>query len=250
MRKSLIAGNWKMFLGADEARSLARQIAEAQYDRTKTDVMLAPSFVLLPVVQDTLKSLNAKHIITAAQNVYTEDSGAFTGEVSLPMLQSVGTSAVILGHSERRHIFGETDTLINKKIHKVLSGGMMAVICVGELLDEREAGVAIEVVLAQLGKSLAGVENLNNVVVAYEPVWAIGTGKTASPDDAQAMHHAIRGFIAKQYGNAVADKLRILYGGSVKPENISDLMAQKDVDGALVGGASLKADQFKQIINY
>mgnify|MGYP003623325009 CR=1 FL=1 len=237
-----------MFLTVSEGVGLINGLA-AGIGNSKADVMVAPSFTNLFAVSEAVKSAGAK-IQVAAQNIYTEAEGAFTGEVSIPMVKSCGASAVILGHSERRNIFGETDALINTKVHKAIDADLTAVLCVGELLEERDAGVAVEVVIAQLGKSLKDVKNLDSVVIAYEPVWAIGTGKTASSDDAQAMHGEIRKFISRIYSNSAAEQLRILYGGSVKPENIAELMAQPDIDGALVGGASLKADSFLKIINY
>ncbi len=249
MRKPLIAANWKMFLNVTEAAELTRAVCDGSVDYANTDVMLAPSFTNIAAVASAVKSAG-KPVIVAAQNVYTEESGAFTGEVSIPMIKSAGAGAVILGHSERRNIFKETDEFINSKVHKSLAAGLTAVLCVGELLQEREAGVAFEVVLAQLGKSLTGVKDLSKVVIAYEPVWAIGTGKTASPADAQAMHAEIRKFIGRLYGDGAAEAMRILYGGSVKPDNIAELMKEADIDGALVGGASLKADSFLSIINY
>lgn len=247
MRKPLIAGNWKMFLTVADAVKLVEGITSSNIDYSMADVLVAPSFTSIYAVSEAVKK-SGKAVGVAAQNFYIEDEGAFTGEVSLPMIKSCGASTVILGHSERRNIFGETDAFINAKLHKALSAGLMAVLCVGELLAEREAGVETEVVLSQLGKSLAGVKDLSNVVIAYEPVWAIGTGKTASAADAQQMHEAIRAFIAKIYGQSAADNVRILYGGSVRPDNITELIKEKDVDGALVGGASLKAEQFTAII--
>lgn len=249
MRKPLIAANWKMFLNVKEAADLAGAVCNGNTDYSKTDVMLAPSFTNITAVSEAVKS-SGKPVIVAAQNVYTEESGAFTGEVSIPMIKGAGAGAVILGHSERRNVFKETDEFINAKVHKSIEAGLTVVLCVGELLQEREAGVAFEVVLAQLGKSLAGVKDLNKIVIAYEPVWAIGTGKTASPEDAQAMHAEIRRFITRIYGEHTAKSVRILYGGSVKPDNIADLMKKDDIDGALVGGASLKADSFLKIINF
>ena len=249
MRKPLIAANWKMHLGMTEAVELALAVCNGYSDYSKADVALAPSFTNIAAVASAVKSTN-KPVTVAAQNVYTEANGAFTGEVSVPMIISAGAGAVILGHSERRNIFLESDEIINSKVHKALEAGLTVVLCVGELLREREANVAFEVVLAQLGKSLAGVTDLNKVVIAYEPVWAIGTGKTATPEDAQAMHAMIRSFLSRVYNNSVAESVRILYGGSVKPDNITDLMKKNDIDGALVGGASLKADSFLKIVNY
>ncbi|MDR2884095.1 MAG: triose-phosphate isomerase [Deferribacteraceae bacterium] len=249
MRKPLIAGNWKMFLTVEEAQALAKSLCDSDIDYSKCDVLLAPSFTNIYAVHNVVKAAG-KPIKVAAQNVYTEDSGAFTGEVSLPMVKSAGADSVILGHSERRNVFGETDEFINAKVHKVLKAGMSVILCVGELLEERESGNANSVVVSQLTKGLANVASLSDIVIAYEPVWAIGTGKTASPADAQAMHKVIRTSIEKLYGKAAASEVRILYGGSVKPDNVTSLMAEDDIDGALVGGASLKAVDFLKIINY
>ncbi|GAB7140958.1 triose-phosphate isomerase [Deferribacterales bacterium RsTz2092] len=249
MRRPLIAANWKMFLTPDEGVSLVKSVMAANVDYAKVDVLVSPSFTSLYAVFNAVK-VAGKPVSVAAQNICAEDEGAFTGEVSLQMVKGCGAGAVILGHSERRNIFSESDELINKKAIKVLSGGLTALLCVGELLNERESGKADAVVVAQLDKNLKGVKDLSKVVIAYEPVWAIGTGKTATPADAEAMHKTIRTFIGSTYGVAVADNLRILYGGSVKPDNISMLMKEPDIDGALVGGASLKADQFLKIINY
>jgi triosephosphate isomerase len=252
MRRPLIAANWKMFLDAKEALALAAALAKVKVEGEK-DVLVAPSFTNISIVAEEFQK-SAPHIKLAAQNFYLGEgdasSGAYTGEVSLPMIKSAGASAVILGHSERRNIFNETDAFINRKVKRAIAEGLSAVLCVGELLSEREAKVQDEVVLAQLGKSLAQVADLKSVVIAYEPVWAIGTGKTATPADAEAMHSVIRGFIRKNYGDEAASEIRILYGGSVKPDNISELMQEADIDGALVGGASLKAEPFEKIINY
>ncbi|MDR2401830.1 MAG: triose-phosphate isomerase [Deferribacteraceae bacterium] len=252
MRKPLIAANWKMFLNLKEALSLAASLSKVNTDGEK-DIFIAPSFTNMAVVAEELKK-SAPHISVAAQNFYLgaddASSGAYTGEVSLPMIKSAGATAVILGHSERRNIFGEDDAFINRKVKCAIAEGLTAILCVGELLAEREASVQNEVVLAQLGKSLAQVADLTNVVIAYEPVWAIGTGKTATPAGADEMHNAIRTFIGRYYGKSASNEIRILYGGSVKPDNIKALMQQGNIDGALVGGASLNAEQFEKIINY
>lgn len=248
-RKPVLAGNWKMNMNAAQAKELTAALLAADIDLSTREVVLGPSFTnVYPVAE--MVAASGKGFSVAAQNLYFETSGAFTGEVSADMLTSAGATHVILGHSERRTIFGETDELINKKVHKALASGLTAIFCVGELLSEREAGVANETVLAQVGKGLAGVTSLDNVVIAYEPVWAIGTGKTASAADAQDMHAAIRALIAKLYGEDAAQAVRILYGGSVKADNAASLMAQPDVDGALVGGASLKAADFLGIVNF
>lgn len=248
-RKPFIAGNWKMNLDAQAGVALAEELCAAGIDFASRDVLVAPSFTnIYPVAQAVKKGGNK--IAVAAQNMFFEDSGAFTGEVSVSMIKSAGAAWTILGHSERRAIFGETDADINKKVKKALADGLSVILCVGETLWEREAGAAVETVLAQVGKGLEGVSDLKNVVIAYEPVWAIGTGKTASAADAEAMHKAIRDYIAKIRSTAAAEAMRILYGGSVKPDNAKELLNMPEIDGALVGGASLKAAQFLSIINF
>ena len=248
-RKPFIAGNWKMNLDAQTGVALAEELCAAGIDFASRDVLIAPSFTnIYPVAQAVKKG--GDKIAVAAQNMFFEDSGAFTGEVSVSMIKSAGAAWTILGHSERRAIFGETDADINKKVKKALADGLSVILCVGETLWEREAGAAVETVLAQVGKGLEGISDLKNVVIAYEPVWAIGTGKTASAADAEAMHKAIRDYIAKIRNAAAAEAMRILYGGSVKPDNAKELLNMPDIDGALVGGASLKAAQFLSIINF
>ena len=249
MRKPFIAGNWKMNLDAVTGVSLVDELCKADIDYDSRDVLVAPSFTTVYPVAQAVKN-NGGKIAVAAQNMYFEESGAYTGEVSSSMIKSCGAEWVILGHSERRAIFGETDADINKKVKKALADGLSVILCVGETLWEREAGAEVETVLAQTGKGLEGVEDLSKVVIAYEPVWAIGTGKTASSADAEAMHKAIRGYVAKIRGQETADKVRILYGGSVKPENAKELLSMENIDCALVGGASLKAAQFLDIINF
>ncbi len=248
-RKPLIAGNWKMNKTVTDGAELASAIAGGSIDYSTRDVLFAPPFTGIYAVSEAVKKNGGKALV-AAQNIYFEESGAYTGEVSCGMIKSAGASWVILGHSERRSIFGETDEVINKKVKKALSSGLSVILCVGETLWEREAGAEIETVLAQTGKGLEGVNDLSNVVIAYEPVWAIGTGKTASPADAEAMHKAIREYIGRIRSKSVADNIRILYGGSMKPDNAKELMAQPDIDGGLVGGASLKAEDFLKIINF
>lgn len=248
-RKPFIAGNWKMNLDAVTGVKLVNDLSSANIDYASRDVLVAPSFTTIYPVAEATKKNNSK-ILVAAQNMYFEESGAFTGEVSSSMIKSSGASWVILGHSERRAIFGESDADINKKVKKALADGLSVILCVGETLWEREAGAEVETVLAQTGKGLEGVSDLSNVVIAYEPVWAIGTGKTASSNDAEAMHKAIRQYIGKIRNNDVAEKVRILYGGSVKPDNAKELLNMENIDGALVGGASLKAEQFLDIINF
>jgi triosephosphate isomerase len=248
MRRYFIAGNWKMNLTRAAAEALATDLVAAKLpDGNPVDVLVAPaSPYLLPVASITADS----HVTLGAQDAYFESAGAFTGEVSVDMLRDVGCTQVILGHSERRHVLGETDEIIKKKVAAALAGGLKVILCVGELLSEREAGETESVLDRQMA---GGLENVNehateNVVIAYEPVWAIGTGVTASPDQAESAHDHLRKWLANRYNSGVADRTRILYGGSVKPENAAELLGQPNVDGALVGGASLKADQFNAII--
>jgi len=248
-RIPLIAGNWKMNKTLSEATELAVDLAEAIGETTDRDVMIAPPFIALASVREALEG---SRIILGAQNMHSEDRGAFTGEVSPEMLLSVGCSHVILGHSERRHIFGETDDLIHKKVSLALVKDLTPVLCIGETLQERESGDAGNIVKSQLA---GGLKNLTRtdvlrMIVAYEPVWAIGTGKTATPDQAQEMHGFIRRMVTDLYDNDVAVNVRILYGGSANSGNISQLMVEPDIDGALVGGASLKVDEFVKIVNF
>ena len=246
MRRPLIAGNWKMNLDRESAVSLARGVGAAAGDG-EVDVLVCPTFVHLDAVNSATKDAN---VAVGGQDVYFEGSGAFTGETSTEMLSDIGCTYVILGHSERRNVIGEPDALICKKVHAALGAGLLPILCVGELLEQREAGQTMEVVKSQIEGSLDGVsaEQMAKIVVAYEPVWAIGTGKTASPEQAQQVHADIRKLLEQRYNQELADGVRILYGGSVKPANAADLMACEDIDGALVGGASLKADSFAAII--
>ncbi|MCQ2612270.1 MAG: triose-phosphate isomerase [Treponemataceae bacterium] len=245
MRQTYIAGNWKMNKTKTEAVELAKGLVEALKDG-KNKYMIAPSFTNLDAVGQIIKGSNIR---LGAQNMSTEESGAHTGEVSVLMLKDLGVQSVILGHSERRHIYGEDDAMINKKVKLALAHGLEVVLCIGELLEEREAGKAEAVCEEQTRKGLEGVtaEQMANVVIAYEPVWAIGTGKTATPDDAEAIHAYVRKVLADMYGAAVADNVIIQYGGSMKPENAADLLAKADVDGGLIGGAALKVDSFEKI---
>lgn len=248
MRPYLLAGNWKMNNNVEESIALAKTLCAVKVPSGR-EVMIAPSYIALSEVSKVVKGTSVK---LGAQNFYCEDKGAFTGEISASMLKSVGVEYIILGHSERRAIFGETDDLINKKVKKAIAEGFKAVLCVGETLQEREAGKANEVTGSQTEKGLAGVaeSDLEKVVIAYEPVWAIGTGKTASPEDADDMHKYIRNLIKSQYSAAAAEKIVILYGGSVNDANVDSLMAKENIDGGLVGGASLKADSFTRIIQF
>ncbi len=248
MRKLIIAGNWKMNNDLNQSEKLIVELKNLlQNEKPNCDVIICPPFTSL---SEASKLIKGSIIKLGAQNMHFEDSGAFTGEVSAPMLKSVGCEYVILGHSERRTIFGETDELINKKIKKALSAGLKPIFCVGELLEEREKGSTNDVVKRQVLKGLDGVSanDMTKLIIAYEPVWAIGTGKTATPAQAQEVHEFIRDLIEVNYSLEVANELTIQYGGSVKPENAKELISQKDIDGALVGGACLKADSFMGII--
>ena len=246
MRRPLIAGNWKMNTDAAGAATLARQIAAESGAHGKVDLLVCPPSVYLLGVREALGGSN---VSLGAQNMYHEANGAFTGEISAAMLQDVGVKFVILGHSERRHILGETDAVINKKTLAALAAGLTPIVCVGELLAEREAGQTAAVNRRQFTGSLAGLsaEQMAATVLAYEPVWAIGTGKVATPAQAEEVHADLRKLIVERYNQGVADKVRILYGGSVKPDNAVELLGQSNVDGALIGGASLKASDFLAI---
>jgi triosephosphate isomerase len=248
-RTPLIAGNWKMYLTRTEAVELASAIAAASKGLTDREVMIAPAYLSLAAVKEAVTDSPVR---VAAQNVAWEKQGAFTGEISPPMLLDVGVDMVILGHSERRHVFGEDNAMVNRRLTGALHFGLTPVLCVGETLEEREQGNTFKIIQEQLSQGLKDIqaEHIQQVVVAYEPVWAIGTGKTATKEQAQEVHAFIRGALADLYEKTLADAVRILYGGSVKPENIDSLMAQPDVDGALVGGAALQAESFARIINF
>ena len=245
MRQYYIAGNWKMNKTKTEAVELAKGLVAALKDG-KNKYMIAPSFTNLDAVAQVLKGSN---ILLGAQNMSTEESGAHTGEVSVLMLKDLGVQTVILGHSERRHIYKEDDAMINKKVKLALKHGLEVVLCIGELLEERQAGKAEKVCEEQTRKGLEGVSaaELAKVTIAYEPVWAIGTGQTATADDAQAIHVYVRNILAEMYSREAADKVIIQYGGSMKAENAAALLAKPDVDGGLIGGASLKVDTFEPI---
>jgi triosephosphate isomerase len=247
MRKPFIAGNWKMNLDRHASIALTNSIADAAEHISHAEIAICPPFVYLDVVR---QALGNSVIALGAQNLYPEPSGAFTGEVSATMLKDVGCKYVILGHSERRHILGESDQFINRKVHAALAAGLLPIVCVGELLAEREAGKTTDVVRSQFDGSCAGLspEQMAEVVVAYEPVWAIGTGKVATPEQAEEVHLSLRKMIEARYNSRIADRVRIQYGGSVKPSNAADLLSQPNIDGALVGGASLKAEDFLGII--
>jgi triosephosphate isomerase len=247
MRIPVIAGNWKMYTTASEAVVLVKALKPLVPGASQVEVAVCPPFVnLIPVAQE----LKGSAIKLGGQNMHWEDEGAFTGEVSAKMLKEAGCCFVILGHSERRQFFGETDEKINKKIKKALAAGLSPIVCIGETLQEREADATEKVIQSQLEGCLRdfGADDMKHIVIAYEPVWAIGTGKTATPEQAQNVHRFIRDRLAGAFGKDAAGAVRIQYGGSVKPDNAKALMTQPDIDGALVGGASLKADGFAAII--
>jgi len=248
MRNKIIAGNWKMYKDLNESSELLNGL------KTKLAVLpngvkaiVCPPFTSLALAQ---KILEGSHIALGAQNMYHDDEGAFTGEVSPKMLKSIGCQYVILGHSERRQYFKETNEFINKKAKKAIASGLIPIICVGETLEEREKNITNQVVTTQVKGCLLDIAavDVERLIIAYEPVWAIGTGKVATPQQAQDVHKLIRGLIAQLYGSATAEKVVIQYGGSVKPENAKELLHQPDIDGALVGGACLKADSFAAIV--
>lgn len=247
-RRPIIAGNWKMYKTVKEAVSLAGEIASATLGLEDRDIVIAPPFTALADVGRILK----KHVALAAQNVSWENEGAYTGEVSPIMLNDVGCEYVIIGHSERRHIFGEPDEMISRKLKAALREGLRPIFCIGEKLEEREAGRTWGVLEDQMRKGLRGVaaEDMDRIVVAYEPVWAIGTGKTATDEQAEAAHVFVRGLVERTFDKKIARDLRILYGGSVKPDNVDGLMSQPNIDGVLVGGASLQAVSFLRIVNF
>jgi triosephosphate isomerase len=249
MRKPVIAGNWKLFKTIAESAALVNELKPLVSNNQEVEIVVAPVFTALSRVYDTLQGSNIR---LAAQDCYWEEEGAYTGEVAPKLLKDAGCSHVIIGHSERRQYFGETDQTVNKKTRAAIAAGLNAIVCVGESLAERESEQTFSVIEIQIKGSLAGfAENaFTNIIVAYEPVWAIGTGKTASDAQAQEVHDFIRRLIARLYNQSVADAVRILYGGSVKPDNVKGLMSQPDIDGALVGGASLKAESFAAIANF
>jgi triosephosphate isomerase (TIM) len=248
MRMPVIAGNWKMHKSVEEARALASAIKAGASNAVHCQVILAPPFTALPAVA---AEISGTPIMLAAQNVHWEAKGAFTGEISIPMLEDIGCKNVIVGHSERRQYFGETDALVNRRVHAIINSTLQPIVCIGETLAERESGNHHGVVTKQLAGGLDGLthQGLLRIILAYEPVWAIGTGRTASPEIAQEMHGMIRGWLSENFGEK-AQEVRILYGGSVKADNIDVLMRQPDIDGALVGGACLEAESFLRIIHY
>ncbi len=247
MRKPIIAGNWKLNKTIKDSVELITEIKRELSGMTDVDVVVCPVFTALADAHDVLMESN---IGLGAQNLYLEDSGAFTGEVSAPLIKDTGATYVIIGHSERRQYFGETNETVNKKINAALKHDLTPIVCVGEVLQERESDKTFDVIQRQCEESLAGLtgDEMRKIVIAYEPVWAIGTGKTATPDQAQEVHKFIRDLLGKLFNGEVAGAVRIQYGGSVKPENAAELMMKDDIDGALVGGASLKAESFGGII--
>jgi triosephosphate isomerase (TIM) len=246
-RKLFIAANWKMNTSSASSAALAGELVKLMGQTEKVDLAVCPPFVYLPGVA---KALAGSRIALGGQNMFYDNDGAFTGEISTAMLKDVGCRYVILGHSERRHVIGESDELINRKVLKALADGLLPIFCVGELLEERKSGHTEDVVRRQVKLGLEGVGRgeMTKVTIAYEPVWAIGTGVTASPEQAQEVHAMIRGLLAATYDRATAEAIRIQYGGSVKASNAAELLRQPDIDGALVGGASLKAAEFGGIV--
>lgn len=248
MRRAYIAGNWKMNKTASEGVVLAKELVEKTAG-CKAKVLIAPPFTTIPAVKEVVANT---HVLIGAQNMSDQESGAHTGEVSVLMLKDLGVDAVILGHSERRMIYKEDDAFINRKVRLALAHGLEVILCVGETLEEREAGSVESVVKTQLVGGLEGVskQELASITIAYEPVWAIGTGKTATPEDADAVHAFIRQEIEKLFDKEASDDVIIQYGGSVKSDNVSELMAKENIDGALVGGASLKSESFVPIVTF
>ncbi len=249
MRKPFLAGNWKMHKTVPEAVALARSLVEKVGQYEKVDIAVCPTAIALGAVAEAVRG---SRIAVGAQHMHWEEKGAFTGEISAKMILSAGAKLVIIGHSERRHIFGETDEMVNRKVKAALAAGLSPIVCVGETLDEREKSTTNEVVSRQLDGALqdVGKDDLPKITIAYEPVWAIGTGKTATPETAQEVHAFIRKLLAASHGEGLAQAIRVQYGGSVKPANAAGLMEMADIDGALVGGASLDADSFSKIVRY
>ena len=248
-RKALIAANWKMYKTPAEAKAFVDAFLPLVAGHTRDEIALFPSPVLLPTVT---AACNSSKVAVGAQNIHFADEGAYTGETSIAQLKAVGGTCTLIGHSERRQYFAETDEIVNKKLLAALKNGILPIVCVGEVLEEREAGRTADVLKKQVTGAFAGVtpEMAKPIVIAYEPVWAIGTGKTATPEMAADAHKIIRAEVAKLLGPEIAANMRILYGGSVKPENATALIGQEEIDGALVGGASLKPDSFEKIVKY
>ena len=249
MRKPIIAGNWKMNKTASETKKLIEELKPMLSDVTNVDIVVCPPFVNLESASEALKGSNIK---LGAQNMYYEESGAYTGEISPVMLKELGVEYVILGHSERRQYFGETDEGVNKKVKTALKFALKPIVCIGETLEEREAGITNEVVCKQTKLALLGLsdDEAAGIVLAYEPIWAIGTGKTATAEDANYTISAIRAAVKEAFSADAAAKIRIQYGGSMKPSNAGELMAKPDIDGGLIGGAALKADDFSKVVKY
>jgi triosephosphate isomerase (TIM) len=249
MRRPIIVGNWKMHKTISEAVALVQALTSSVVDIHDVDVGVAPPFTALQAVAEALQDSS---IVVVAQNMHWEAQGAFTGEVSPGMLSEAGCRRVIIGHSERRQYFGETDETVNKKLHAALAAHLDPIVCIGETLAQRDSNTTFAVLEQQIRRGLEGIaaEGMDRLVIAYEPIWAIGTGKTATPAQAQEVHAFIRGLVEKLHGKALAEELRIQYGGSVNAGNIQALMTQPDVDGALVGGASLDASSFAQIVAF
>ena len=249
MRKPIIAGNWKMNNTVAAGTALVKELAPLVKDNNAVDIVVCPTFTALAAVCEAVKGTN---IHVGAQNVHWEKSGAFTGEISAEMLTELGVEYVVIGHSERREMFGETDEYVNKRAKAALAAGITPIICCGETLETREAGTTNDFVSGQIKAALEGLtaQQVASLVIAYEPIWAIGTGKSASQDDAQKMCKVVRDVVAADFGQEVADKVRVQYGGSVKPENVAEYMACPDVDGALVGGASLEAESFLALLDF
>jgi triosephosphate isomerase len=249
MRKPFVAGNWKMNEDSHSSVALARAVASGSSELAgdKVSVAVIPPFVYL---QSVAQAVSSSAVAVGAQDMYFEQQGAFTGEISAAMLKDTGCTYVLCGHSERRHVLAESDELVGKKLTSAIGGGLLPILCVGELLEERDASQTQQVVERHLTTGLAGLsaEKMSAVTIAYEPVWAIGTGRTATPQQAQEVHRFIRDWLTRQYSEDLAQEIRILYGGSAKPGNAAELMAKEDVDGLLVGGASLKAEDFCRII--
>lgn len=249
MRTPLLAGNWKMFKTPSEAKKLAQDLISSTADVHDREILITPPFPDIPAVADIVRGT---HIRLGAQNMHFEPEGAYTGEVSLKMILELGCQYVILGHSERRQYFHETNSLLQKKLTTALKGGIAPIFCIGETLEERKTDKTLMVLEKQVREGLPDLpkEQFNRLVMAYEPVWAIGTGENATPEQAEEVHAYVRKLLSQILGNSLAEQIRILYGGSVKPENIDSLMAKPNIDGALVGGASLKPDSFARIANF
>ena len=249
MRIPVIAGNWKMHNTVDESLALVRELKQLVLGVGGVEIVVAPVFTALDAVS---AEINGSNISLASQNIFWEEKGAYTGEIAPGMLTDVGCTYAIIGHSERRQYFGETDESVNKRVKAALAAGLTPILCVGETLEQREAGKTPEVVSRQVKGGLAGLDSaeVDRLIIAYEPVWAIGTGKTATPEQAEEVHADIRGLVSSIAGADTGSGIRILYGGSVKPDNVDVLMSQPDIDGALVGGAALKAESFARIIKF